>query len=264
MGLGFPEGTEWSGARKIARLLRSISGGDVLDVGTGRGDFIETMAVFLADYTSFTGIDPDGEELEEAMERLEGMPVQLVAMDGVDMTFGDDRFDTVGISYSLHHLERVEDVLEEMRRVLRPGGAFILQEMFSDGEQTPAQETDIMVANWSTRIDRLLGKYHREMYTREEIRSFIDGLGLRDVTVVETARYVDCLTCEDRARCEDPLDPGTVKDRLEDIEDDLERLESIPDRELASALAEEGRAFIDRIGTVGTRPASIMFAVGRK
>ncbi len=263
-GLELPDGLARSGAVQIAELLGSIPGGDVLDVGTGRGDLIDTLSEFLRDFASFTGIDPDEEKLEKAAENLEGKPVRLLAMDGGAMSFAEGTFDTVCISHSLHHLEDVDGVMSEMYRVLRPGGTFILQEMFSDGDQTPAQRTDNATHHWSARVDTLLGEFHRAMYTREEIRSAVEGLDLHDVTYVETTHGVKCLACEDRFKCENPLDPEFVDHEVELIEKDLARLEGAEDVDVVSALTEEGRALIERVRETGVFPASTLFVIGRK
>jgi SAM-dependent methyltransferase len=263
-GREVPDGLASSGAIEIARVLGSISGGDVLDVGTGRGDLIDTLSEFLGSYTSFTGIDLDEGKLEKARERLDGKPVRFIRMDGGDMSFEDGTFDTVSISHSLHHLERVEAVMAEMLRVLRPGGTFILQEMFSDGEQTRAQRTDTAVHHWSRRIDELLGEYHRQTFTRDEIRSAVTALGLGEVRFLETTHGVSCLTCDDRFKCEHPLDQENIDRRVEDIEGDLDRLEDLNDPSTVSALEEEGRALIERVRKTGASNASTLFVIGRK
>jgi ubiquinone/menaquinone biosynthesis C-methylase UbiE len=262
--LELPEGLAGSGAVQIAELLGTFQGGDVLDVGTGRGDLIETLSELLGDYSSFTGIDLNPEKLEKARESLEGRPVRFLEMDGRDMSFPDRSFDTVCISNSLHHLEDVDGVLAEMFRVLRPGGTFILQEMFCDGDQTPAQRTDNATHHWSARIDTLLGEFHRAMYTREEIRSAVESLDLADVTYMETTHGVSCLVCEDRFKCENPLHPEFVDHAVKEIEEDLDRLEGVEDQELASSLAEEGRALMGRVRETGVFPASTLFVIGRK
>lgn len=259
-----PKGLEHSGAIEIARALGDLDGGRVLDVGTGDGDFIVALIEVLGGYSKFTGVDLDVEKLEKGRERLEGVDAELLEMDGGDLAFDDGAFDTVCISHSLHHLERAGDVMAEMFRVLRPGGNFILQEMFADGEQTPAQMTDILTHHWSAKVDTLLGTYHRETYLRKEIRSAVEVIDLRDVRAFETTHNIKCLTCEDRFKCEDPLDPEFVKSGVKDIEDDLQKLEAFPDREQADILSEEGKALMNRVHETGVYPASTMFVIGRK
>ena len=82
--------------------------------------------------------------------------------------------------------------------------------------------------------------------------------------VFETSHYIKCLTCEDRFKCEDPLDPEFVRSGVKDIEDDLKRLEAFPDREPTDILEEEGRTLKDRLLETGVSPASTMFVIGRK
>jgi ubiquinone/menaquinone biosynthesis C-methylase UbiE len=57
-----------SGAKEIAERLATISGGRVLDVGTGKGKFIETLMQTLKSFDSFVGIDIDHEDLAKARE----------------------------------------------------------------------------------------------------------------------------------------------------------------------------------------------------
>ena len=259
-----PEGLAASGAVKIAGTIGTMDAGRVLDVGTGNGDFITTLMEILGDHSTFTGVDVNSEKLEEGRERFEGKPVDLIEMDGRDLSFEDGTFDTVCISNSLHHLEHVGDVLSEMVRVLRPGGHLVLQEMFSDGEQSPAQTTDSLQHHWSARVDTLFGTYHRETYQHEEIRSAVEGLDLREVTFFEATRGIKCLTCEDRFRCEDPFDPEFMSNVIDEIEEDLERLQDLPDAESRDALVGEGLAMEERVRKTGVLPASTLFVIGRK
>jgi SAM-dependent methyltransferase len=259
-----PKGLADSGAIEISQVLGVLDGGRVLDVGTGKGDFIVTLAEHLGGHSKFIGVDLNVEKLEKGRERLEEMVADLLEMDGGDLAFDNGAFDTVCISNSLHHLERAGDVMAEMFRVLRPGGAFILQEMFCDGEQTPAQVTDLLTHHWASRVDTLFGTFHANTYTREEIGSVIEPLDLRDVKVFETTHSIKCLTCEDRFKCSDPMEPEFIKSELEDIEDDLKKLEAFPDREHADMLSDEGRALMERVRETGVSPASTMFVIGRK
>ena len=259
-----PKGLAESGAIEISQVLGGLNGGRVLDVGTGDGELIAVLIEFLGDYSDFTGIDLDPEKLEKARDRLEGKPVHFLEMDGGDMAFDDGTFDTVCISHSLHHLDQAEVVMAEMLRVLRPGGTFLLQEMFSDGEQSPSQAMHIRIHHWSARVDTLLGTFHRRTYSRVELLSIVDLLELRDVRSFETTHGVKCLTCEDRFRCEDPLDPEFVRSEKEDIEKNIKRLDASPDREHTDVLQREGGVLMDDLLKTGCTSASTMFVIGRK
>ncbi len=65
-----PTGLGSSEAAKIAKRLGSISGGRVLDVGTGKGGFIDILMSTLKDYESIIGIDScaSNDSVEEVRE----------------------------------------------------------------------------------------------------------------------------------------------------------------------------------------------------
>ena len=134
-------GMKNSGAVEICQRLSKISGGKVLDVGTHDGGFIGMLMKTLGDFDSFIGVDISEEDLEKARQTFKDEPVEFARMNAEDLTFDDATFDTVCIADSIHHLEKPEEVLDEMQRVLKPGGYLILQEMFHDGYQNEANQT---------------------------------------------------------------------------------------------------------------------------
>ena len=139
-----PDSLRESGAIEVRKKLGTISGGNILDVGTDDGDFIGVLMKTLKDYTSFTGVDISDKGLEKARKRFKDVQAKFMVMNAESLTFKNNRFDTVCISYSIHHLENIDTVFSEMYRVLKPGGNFIIQEMYSDGEQTAAQRYQLL------------------------------------------------------------------------------------------------------------------------
>ena len=57
-------------AGTIVDSLKEISGGRVLDVATGDGDFISLLKKTLGDYDSFIGIDVSGKEIDAAKNNV--------------------------------------------------------------------------------------------------------------------------------------------------------------------------------------------------
>jgi ubiquinone/menaquinone biosynthesis C-methylase UbiE len=72
-----PERLRTSGAIEIRKRLGGISGGRILDVATGSGDFINTLMKMLRNYDCFIGIDTSRKDLESAKKRFEGKPVEF-------------------------------------------------------------------------------------------------------------------------------------------------------------------------------------------
>lgn len=108
--------------RKAAIDKMGIRPGDhVLEVGVGTG-------LSLPEYPEgvhVTGVDISPEMIQVAHERVEAleMPnVTLAEMDAERMDFGDGVFDHVVAMYVLPVAPSPEMLVDEMRRVCRPGG----------------------------------------------------------------------------------------------------------------------------------------------
>jgi ubiquinone/menaquinone biosynthesis C-methylase UbiE len=94
---------------------------DVLEIGVGQG----THAQLLASHCkSFTGIDLTSYAAEMTSKRLRlfSIPGEVRQMDAEDMDFADGSFDFIWSWGVIHHSADTFRVLQEMYRVLRPGG----------------------------------------------------------------------------------------------------------------------------------------------
>jgi ubiquinone/menaquinone biosynthesis C-methylase UbiE len=264
-----PKGLASSNAGKIAQRLGTISAGRVLDVGTARGGFIDTLMKTLKAYDSFIGIDycPSDEskkDMESAKKQFEGKAVQFLQMNAESLEFEDESFDTVCISHALHHLAGISKVMTEMKRVLRKGGNFILQEAYCDGEQTEAQKADELEHEWEARIDSLLGITHNKTLTMQEIRDIAHSLKLTEIEIFDSTHPVDCLFCERKHQCEDPRNQATFHQITKDIDDAIKRIENHPDLEARMRLIEEGQKIKEAIAESGAASASYLFVIGKK
>jgi SAM-dependent methyltransferase len=246
---------------KSGRYLERYLEGDVLDVGTQKGDFIDVLMKVLKKYKTFTGIDISEDDLKKAKEQLKDAPVNFVAMNAENMAFQENQFDTVCISYSIHHLENIGTVLAEMYRVVKPGGHFIIQEMYSDGEQTAAQHVDMDVARLNVKVDSLFGTSHFEALTRQKMRDLVSKIGLSELDVFESSWTVKCLFCGDAKECQNPKRADNIDYVLKRIEDDLDRV-----REHSSydELRKEAGSLKERVRVDGSSPASVMYFFGKK
>lgn len=256
-----PEGLRESGAIEVREKLGTISGGDILDVGTQGGDFITTLMKTLRGYNSFVGIDISEDDLKKAREKFKDDPVDLLEMNAEAMSLPDNHFDTVCISYSIHHLENIDTVLAEMYRVLKPGGNFIIQELYSDGGQTEAQRLDKEVHDLNVKIDTILGIPHFEALTRQALKEAVNKVGLSTVDIFESSWGVKCLFCNDAHGCEDPLNKENVDFAIKDIDADLSRIIDHPSYD---ELREVGESIKEKVKVTGKSAASVMYFFGKK
>ncbi len=108
--------------RRAARLVRSWNPGNLLDLATGSGDVALTLRKYCPD-TRIIGADFCVPMLQEA--RRKGF-VDVIAADGMALPFPADSFDVVTIAFGLRNMASYPGALEEMRRVLRPGGHVLI------------------------------------------------------------------------------------------------------------------------------------------
>lgn len=263
-----PKGLALSNAGKIAKRLGLVSGGKILDVATAGGGFIDTLMKTLKAYDSFVGIDycasdASKKEMESAKKRFEGKPVQFFQMNAENLQFEDASFDTVCMSHSLHHLGKIDKVLMEMKRVLKNGGNFILQECYCDGDQTEAQKADEREHEWEAQIDSLLGITHNKTLTRQKIIDIADSLKLNELEIFDSTHPTNCLFCKRKYECEDPKNQATFHDSVKDIDNAIKRIENYPDLKTRDRLKEEGDRIKEAIAKFGSSPASYLFVIGK-
>ncbi len=100
--------------------------GDVLEIAVGTG---RNFAHYPRDIR-VTGIDLSPNMLEIALRRARelGFGADLRLGDAQDVDFGDESFDTVVCTLSLCSIPDARRAVAEAKRVLRPGGRFLLLE----------------------------------------------------------------------------------------------------------------------------------------
>lgn len=180
MGFG-----DWYDAHIMPRLIRCACGmgqvmkrrsmlvplarGDVFELGCGGGlnqEFYKTDAI-----TSFAGIDPHDGLLETARAAAQekGWSADIRQGVGEAIPFADSSFDTVVCTFTLCSVEKPEQVLSEMRRILRPGG----QALFLEHGRAP----DSNVAKWQNRIEPVWKRMAGGCHLTRPIGSAFRGAG---------------------------------------------------------------------------------------
>jgi phosphatidylethanolamine/phosphatidyl-N-methylethanolamine N-methyltransferase len=116
--------------RLIALERMEIKPGDkVLEVGVGTGINVS----LYPQHCQVTGIDFSALMLEKAHERVvkKGVTnVRLQVMDAANLTFADDTFDIVYAPYVISVVSDPVRVVNEMRRVCKPGGKIVILNHF--------------------------------------------------------------------------------------------------------------------------------------
>lgn len=117
------------GRQEALAKMACQPGDQVLEVGVGTGISIPQYP----DGVEVTGIDVSEDMLEHARERVdsEADRVQLDVMDAQALTYADNSFDKVVAMYVVSVTPDPRAMVEEMKRVCRPGGDLFFVNHFS-------------------------------------------------------------------------------------------------------------------------------------
>jgi SAM-dependent methyltransferase len=133
---------------RIALAMLSISAGDrVLDVACGPGNFTRDFAD-AADGGLVVGIDASETMLAVAVGDTESANVAYIRGDACELPFRDGSFDAICCFAALHLIEEPMQALDEIVRVLAPGGRVALLASCNRG-LLPARTTNALVRKLS-------------------------------------------------------------------------------------------------------------------
>ncbi|MES2462899.1 MAG: methyltransferase domain-containing protein, partial [Armatimonadota bacterium] len=150
----------------------------VLDVATGSGF---TALAFAPLVSEVVGADLSPGMLAQAANRTreEGITnVSWVESPAEKLPFEDGAFDLVTVRIAPHHFTDIRAFLSETRRVLKPGGIFIVGD-------TTVPDASSEAADWQNRVERERDSSHVANLTPETWRSLTEAAGFT-VTDLET------------------------------------------------------------------------------
>jgi ubiquinone/menaquinone biosynthesis C-methylase UbiE len=122
-------------AQAVTRQVRLSPDMDVMDFGCGTGLLTLQLAPLVG---SITGVDSSRGMLDVLAGKLARLSLTNVRMRYLDIDAGDvldGRYGLILSSMTLHHIRRVEPLLEQFYRVLAPGGHLCLADLDPDDGQ---------------------------------------------------------------------------------------------------------------------------------
>ena len=112
--------------RAATKVIAPTSGMKILDLAAGTGSSSEPLAKAGADVTA-----ADFSEGMIAAGRKARPHLNFVKADALNLTFPDNTFDLLTISFGLRNTENTAKALAEARRVVKPGGRLVVVEFSS-------------------------------------------------------------------------------------------------------------------------------------
>lgn len=166
-------------------LSASLSGGRLLDVGMGPGRLLEQLHELNEELELF-GCDIAETMVEQARRNLDHFEPDLRCQSILETDYEDDFFDVVTCTGSFYVWQEPVACLNEIHRILAPGGRAILYETFRDFPRLAAarQVAGIVKRQGGLRgllTPLLLGQQLRMTYRFNEIEAIVARSKLSDV-----------------------------------------------------------------------------------
>ncbi len=182
--------------KRIAVELSGVRAGQrVLDLASGTGDLAARFANLVGPEGRVVMSDINAAMLEQGRRRMldEGLVgnVEFTLIDAEHIPFADNRFDCVSIGFGLRNVTDKQQALNEMYRVLRPGGRALVLE-FSHTNVAPLKAAYDL---YSFRLLPLMGRLVANdadsyRYLAESIRMHPDQETLKQM--MEQAGFEQC------------------------------------------------------------------------
>lgn len=142
--------------------------GEVLEIGFGTG---LNLPHYPREVDLLAAVDPARMLYRRVERRIAAapMPVEIANVDAAGLPFDAGRFDCVVTTWTLCSIDNVTAALGEIRRVLKPGGAYLFLEHGRSGLGS--------VARWQDRINPLWRHIGVGCNLNRPIDSLIRGAG---------------------------------------------------------------------------------------
>lgn len=116
--------------KKVVKLVSENNPKQILDIATGTGDLAIMMASLNPD--KIVGLDISEGMLAVGKQKINKQnlsdKIEMVVGDSENIPFKDNTFDAITVSFGVRNFENLDKGLQEINRVLKPGGKFVVLE----------------------------------------------------------------------------------------------------------------------------------------
>lgn len=165
--------------------IRNFEVDKVLDIASGAGGFIKILKEGFKNFNHIIGVDTSKKALEMGRKNIQDDRIEFKYMSADKLEFDDSTFDLVSVSNSIHHFKDYSDVFKEIKRVLKPDGMVIINEMFCDN-QSNSQLSHVYLHHYIAEIDTIKGGTHNSTYKKQEL---IDIVKNEDFNIIKTLEF---------------------------------------------------------------------------
>lgn len=123
-------GIDISWRKKVVQLVSKNNPKQILDIATGTGDLAIMMSQLNPD--KIIGLDISSGMLDVGKRKIANVnlsdKIDMVVGDSENMPFDDNTFDAITVSFGVRNFANLDKGLTEIKRVLKPGGTFVVLE----------------------------------------------------------------------------------------------------------------------------------------
>ncbi|MDR0825515.1 MAG: bifunctional demethylmenaquinone methyltransferase/2-methoxy-6-polyprenyl-1,4-benzoquinol methylase UbiE [Prevotella sp.] len=194
MSMGIDKG--WR--KKGIRMLKKINPQSILDIATGTGD-LAVQAYDILKPQSILGIDISEGMMNVGRQKVanDGLSdkISFDRQDCMALELPDNSFDAAMVAFGVRNFEDLDKGLQEILRVLKPGGQLMILEL-STPEYFPMKQAYWLYSRlFIPTIGRLISKDRTAYsYLPKSIEAFIQGKEMVDTLLKNGFREASCKT----------------------------------------------------------------------
>ena len=154
---------------KTLRSISSISNIDLaLEIGCGNGNGTRIIDKLFKP-KKIVAIDLDKRMIEIAKRKKKNKNTIYEIMDTTKLNFPDNYFDAIFVFNVIHHIPNWKDSLNEIKRVLKPNGELLLEEL----------SIETFTGGFGYVLRKLLKHPYQQMYSVQEFTDYINEIGFQ-------------------------------------------------------------------------------------
>ncbi|MEP7164695.1 MAG: bifunctional demethylmenaquinone methyltransferase/2-methoxy-6-polyprenyl-1,4-benzoquinol methylase UbiE [Ferruginibacter sp.] len=171
--------------KKAIGQLTELKPKRILDVATGTGD-VAIMASRLLNPEKIIGIDISNGMLEIGRKKTAKLGLQstieLLNGDSEAINFNDNSFDAVTVAFGVRNFQHLETSLNEIKRVLKPGGKLVVLEFSKPKMPFVRSMYNFYMKVVTPNMGKLFSKNRDAyQYLDESIKKFPEGNKFTDI-----------------------------------------------------------------------------------
>jgi demethylmenaquinone methyltransferase/2-methoxy-6-polyprenyl-1,4-benzoquinol methylase len=179
--------------RRAVKLLQRRNPKIILDVATGTADF--ALAAIRLKPQKIFGVDLSEKMLEAGREKIEkrgfSSLIELKKADAEQLPFDDNSFDAAMTGFGVRNFENLNRGLNEILRVLRPGGNFVVLEFSRPRNPVFKRLYFFYFTKMLPWLGRMVSKDKSAYsYLPESVKEFPDGEKFG--ALLDAAGFVNC------------------------------------------------------------------------